>query len=297
MEQAARMMERAKDFLYRNARLLDRKRYEALFEGGSAQEVIRVLGAYQNADGGFGNALEPDIRCPQSQPVPTEMALEIMDGTSLFDRDLVTGIAAYLQRITLPDGGVPFVFRSAGEYAHTPWWKTERDDVPSLNPTGRIIGLLYRQDVSKELFEEDWFQQNVSYLWRCFEQGGPLAGYHDAVQWMTFLEHTPDRNRAAKALSTLDDWLSRPGSIERNPEAAGYAHKVLDWCPTPESYARKFVTDAEVEEHLRALAAQQQEDGGWPISWPAVARGAELEWRGWITVERLRTLKAYGIMN
>jgi hypothetical protein len=71
----AKILGRAKEFIYKNARLLDRKRYEFHFEGGTKEEVISVLRAYQNQDGGFGNALEPDIRCPQSQPVPTEMAL------------------------------------------------------------------------------------------------------------------------------------------------------------------------------------------------------------------------------
>jgi hypothetical protein len=82
----SQILSRAKDFLYKNARLLDRKRYEYHFEGGSSVEVINVLKAYQNEDGGFGNALEPDIRCPQSQPVPTEMALTIMEEVGFFER-------------------------------------------------------------------------------------------------------------------------------------------------------------------------------------------------------------------
>lgn len=75
-----RILERAKSFLYQNARLLDRRRYEYFFEEGTKEAVIEALRPYQNRDGGFGNALEPDIRCPHSQPVPTEMALTIMDG-------------------------------------------------------------------------------------------------------------------------------------------------------------------------------------------------------------------------
>jgi hypothetical protein len=52
----------------------------------------------------------------------------------------------------------------------------------------------------------------------------------------------------------------------------------------------------ELQDHLQVLIEQQQEDGGWPISWPALSAGTELEWRGWVTVERLRTLKSYGII-
>lgn len=73
-------------------------------------------------------------------------------------------------------------------------------------------------------------------------------------------------------------------------------HKVLDWAPHPGSYARKFITDSDLQNHLTALVGQQQEDGGWPISWPLVSPGAEAEWRGYMTVERLKTLRAYGVI-
>jgi hypothetical protein len=88
----AKLLIRAKEFLYRNARLLDRKRFEYHFEGGSKAEVVNVLRTYQNQDGGFGNALEPDIRCPQSQPVPTEVALNIMEEVDYFDPYIVKGM-------------------------------------------------------------------------------------------------------------------------------------------------------------------------------------------------------------
>ena len=49
-----------------------------------------------------------------------------------------------------------------------------------------------------------------------------------------------------------------------------------------------------MQRHLAALAAQQQPDGGWPISWPPISPGVELEWRGWRTILALLTLRAYG---
>ena len=39
-----------------------------LFEDGPAEPVIEALRGYRNPDGGFGHALEPDVRCPSSQP-------------------------------------------------------------------------------------------------------------------------------------------------------------------------------------------------------------------------------------
>jgi hypothetical protein len=292
----AQILSQAKDFLYKNARLLDRKRYEYHFEGGSNVDVINVLKAYQNQDGGFGNALEPDIRCPLSQPVPTEVALTVMEEVDFFDPFIIKGIAKYLQNITLTDGGIPFVFKSASRYPHAPWWKTEEDDQPSINPTGKILGFLFKQKAYTDFYQEEWFLKSEQFIWGYLESGNP-TGYHDGIQLITFLENVPETNKASKCWPAVDDWLNRPETIERKPLAEGYVHKVLDWCPVSSSYPRKFVSNEEIDNHLQVLIEQQQEDGGWPINWPALSAGTELEWRGWITVERLRTLKSYGVIQ
>ena len=70
--------EKAKNFIYKNARPIDIARWKYLFENGSKEEVITVLMTYQNEDGGFGNALEPDYWNPNSSPVQTWVAMEII---------------------------------------------------------------------------------------------------------------------------------------------------------------------------------------------------------------------------
>jgi hypothetical protein len=42
------------------------------------------------------------------------------------------------------------------------------------------------------------------------------------------------------------------------------------------------------------VIAGQQEDGGWPIAWSPLSLGCELEWRGWVTLATLQTLRANG---
>lgn len=291
----SQVLVRAKEFIYNYARLLDRKRYEYHFEGGSSQEVIDVLRTYQNQDGGFGNALEPDIRCPQSQPVPTEMALSIMDEVNHFDPVMIQDIAKYLQSISLEQGSVPYVFKHASEYSHAPWWSTEDDTQPSINPIGRIVGLLYKQRAYTDLFQEDWFMKHEQYIWKYIEHETP-HGYHDLIQLITFMENVSDQNKVEAYQPLLDKHLQQPGVIERNLQAEGYVQKVLDWCPLSSSYPTKFVTDEELQAHLTYLLEQQQDDGGWPINFPAVSIGTECEWRGWVTVDRLRTLRSYGII-
>ena len=290
-----RILEQARIFIFENARLLERRRFEHIFQGGSKQAVINTLRAYQNEDGGFGNALEPDIRCPQSQPVPTEMALMIMDALAYWDRDMLTQIIEYLRTVTLSDGGLPTTLRAGSDYPHAPWWFTDSPIQPSVNPTGRIIGLLYKQRVRSDFFEDQWFTKTVDYLWRVLEHEQP-EGYHDGIQWITFLQHTPERERAQNVLPLIEAWLRRSGTIETNPEAVGYVQKVLDWAPTPQSYANPFILPSDIQMHLDALVKQQQADGGWPINWPPMSTAVETEWRGLVTLERVSTLKAYGII-
>jgi hypothetical protein len=52
----------ADTFLLNHARLLERRLFAACFLGQPATHVIDALRGYQNDDGGFGHALEPDKR-------------------------------------------------------------------------------------------------------------------------------------------------------------------------------------------------------------------------------------------
>lgn len=52
-EQDRAVFEKARKFVYRNARPLDLARWKYHFGNGSEKEVIEVLSAYQNEDGGY----------------------------------------------------------------------------------------------------------------------------------------------------------------------------------------------------------------------------------------------------
>ena len=71
-------IEKAREFIYRNARPLDLARWNYLFENGNKENVLRILASYQNEDGGFGHGLEPDCWNPNSSPVQTWVATEII---------------------------------------------------------------------------------------------------------------------------------------------------------------------------------------------------------------------------
>src|SRR5215469_9696007 len=153
-------LSKATDFMWRAARLLERHRFAFLFLDGEQQKVLEALRPYQNADGGFGNGLEPDVRAPVSQPVPTWTALCILDEAEAFDDPMVTRACEYLLSITTTEGGVPFVLPSVREYPRAPWWETVDQPLASLNPTAAVAALLHKHRIA-----HPWLTDATEYCW------------------------------------------------------------------------------------------------------------------------------------
>lgn len=93
-----RTFDKAKTFIYRNARPLDFVRWQYHFESGSKEAVLTALAVYQNKDGGYGHALEPDAWNPNSAPMQTWTATEILREIDFTDatHPIIQGILCYL---------------------------------------------------------------------------------------------------------------------------------------------------------------------------------------------------------
>jgi hypothetical protein len=277
------LFERAEEFIWNNARLLERRLFEFHFRSCSSQAVVTALRAYQNTDGGFGNALEPDIRCPESQPVPTQHALEILDEVD-FDEIMVQSICDFLLTITTEEGGVPFVLPSVRDYPRAPWWNTEDNPQASLNPTAIICGLLHKNEV-----HHTWLDRATAYCWEKIP--GILPEEHHGMGCvLTFLRYVPQRKRAEKEIERLTKHLLSSGLVAETG-TDGYVRKALDWAPFPDDPLRVHFSEQEIRANLEELVAGQQEDGGWGITWHPISPGCELEWRGWATVGALLRLR------
>src|SRR5262249_58734599 len=89
-------MDAAAQYLATNARVVERRRFERLFAGGGPGPVRDAVAAYRNADGGFGHALEPDTRCPASQPLAIAFALSVLHETDAWDAALAEDACEWL---------------------------------------------------------------------------------------------------------------------------------------------------------------------------------------------------------
>src|SRR5262249_51662046 len=83
--------ELAREFMLRNARLLELRLFATLFEDAPPDGVALALGAYRNDDGGLGHGLEPDARCPESQPLFVAFGLGTLVEAGARDDELVLG--------------------------------------------------------------------------------------------------------------------------------------------------------------------------------------------------------------
>jgi hypothetical protein len=280
----------AERYLLLNARLIDRLRFAHLFRDGSAAAVRSALAAYANDDGGFGNALEPDLRGAGSQPQPVEVALHVLDETTgpddPFDGPIVQAVCGYLARVSTSDGGVPFALPSVRGTPAAPWWQTPDDPPGNLNPTAAIVGLLHKHGVSNAFVDTA-----THFCWNRIDGLSDTNPYL-AMAVLTFLDHIPDRARAEAAFDRLTPLITN--HVELDPHAAGEAHLPLDFAPHPDGFGRRLFTDEVIEQHLDAVVSGQSEDGSWAFNWPAWTPVVRHEWGGFVTVARLMTLRDYG---
>jgi hypothetical protein len=277
----------AERYLHLNARLIDRARFANRFHGGPAGPVLHAVRAYQNPDGGFGHAIEPDLRGPASQPQGVEVAFWALDEVGAFEEAIVLAACAWLEANATEEGGVPWVLPSVVEDERGPWWQPQGEQPPAaLNPTAPIAGLLYAHNV-----KHPWLEAATEFCWQAIA-GLDEIGAYDAMCVIRFLERVPDRERAQTEFERLAPALRASAALD--PNEPGHTHSPLDLAPAPDSLARGLFSDEEIGRHLDHLIDTQGPDGGWApnfMMWtPVVAH----EWGGYLTRATLTTLQAYG---
>jgi hypothetical protein len=287
----------AVQFLAANARVIDRRRYERLF-GGGAEPVRDALAAYRNPDGGFGHALEPDGRTPTSEPIAAEVALHIMDETDVWDTEIVAGILGWLAATAPAEGGVLFVHDGMADWPHAPWLVPDAgpkgvDGAPPASDiqTGLMAGTLHKRGAAHR-----WLDGADEVMWSRIDgltEGRAEPTPYGMSGMLHFLQYVPDRDRARRAMDRLGPLILDSGIVTLDPDAEGEVHSPLNFAPVPDSMARPLFDEATIKAHLDHLAAGQQADGGWTFNWLAWSP-ADREWRGALTVDALRVLRANG---
>lgn len=272
------MIERARNFIWHNARTLEQRWFEHAFDGGSADAVVQAVLAYRNDDGGYGYALEPDHRGPTSQPLHVLRALQMFGEVNAPEQ--AEGVLGWLDK-ACPDGTVPFGLSTSKDHPKAPW--VAADDQGGLLLTAQIAAALHALKIT-----HSWLARADDYCWQQIDGLTETHPYELRAAVM-FLDEAPDRKRAELAGAKLR---------HLKPSTEGYASgegmAIYDYAAKPTSVARGWFTDEEFGRSLDELEHAQQEDGGWNFGWPAFTPVTEFEWRPIVTIEALLTLRRYG---
>jgi hypothetical protein len=272
-------LDAAREFVTLQGRLLERRLFELLFDGGSADPVVQALLAYRNDDGGMGHALEPDKRVPASQPVDVAVALETLVRAGARSDELVEGACRFLASIADERGAVPIALPSARDYPHAAEYGSADFYVPGVWATAWVAWCLHALGAS-----DPWLDRATEYCLVELE-AKPDIDAHGIREVVRFLHQAPDP-RAAGLVDRVARWL---------PDAAWFVSDASsdEYGVSPLEFEGLF-SDDELAPHLDRLEADQRPDGGWPIRFEPPSEAARLEWRGIMTVQAVEILRRHG---
>lgn len=284
----ARHLPAAASFLRATARPLEVRAYECLFEGAGHDGFVTTLAAFRREDGGFGGALEPDARVPDSQPLFVDFALKALHQVGARATELGRSACRFLASVSQPDGSLPYLLPSALEHPRAAHWRELPP--PSLGLTFGIAGLLHWLGV-----EDAWLDAATDTCWAALADPDTTPDEaHVLMGVLDFLACAPPRPERDALLARVLETLPRARWLAVELPFEGYALTPLHLAPRPDAPARAAFDDATFAAHLDALAAGQQPDGGWPLSWEPPGEAARAEWRGRWTLDALAVLRAWG---
>ena len=296
----------AKNFLLKNARPLDLSRWYYLFENGDKQDVLEALKAYQNIDGGFGSALEPDCWNTYSTPMQTWVATRIIEEIHLEDKShpIIKGILDYLASGDEFDGerwhGLNTV-KTNNDYPHAPWWSYQEGKESDYNPTASLIGFILKY-ADKESALYTLACNLIPKAYTYFENHFPLASMHEAACFVELYEsmkqcqcyHLVDLEKFKDLLQQQIKHL-----ITYNTEVwdIEYICKPSQFITSPQSdfyLENKEICDYECQ----FIKTHQNTDGTWRVTWNwndyqeewAISKNW---WKSDIIINNIKYLKAF----
>ncbi len=281
-------LDRAATFIWTNARQLDRAIFEYYFCHTPSSRILNILRTYQNEDGGFGHALEPDLRAPDSHPLFVEFALRTLHDCNLHDPEMVYRVCTFLSQHTDLSQGIPTIFPSCRAYPRAPHWYHAHNEQPSIDRLVSLVGLVLWHGT-----DHPWLEDAVE---PCVQHISNMrfTDAHTILNAFCLLEGLSQTRQVDSLYQKLSTELLQSSFFCLEAPVKTYGLTPLQFAASPDSYCRPIFTQVQIDAHLGDLQAQQQEDGGWPILWQPPGEMALLEWRANKTVSALVTLRLYG---
>lgn len=297
--------ERARNFIYKNARPLDFARWKFLFENGSQEEVQSALVAYQNEDGGFGHALEPDCWNPNSSPVQTWVASRIINEINLEDKNhpLIQGILKYLASGVDFDGHTWLnSIESNNDHPHAPWWSYDPGAEFTYNPTASLIGFIMKfADRNSQLFALASILAKEAYAH--FRSHHPLDQMHTVANYVELYE-----DLKTTLIADLIDMVEFKNMLHAQIQHV-LTHDTSRWAVDYVCKPSLFIGSKSSDFYLANMytcyyecdfiAKTQEPDGTWAVTWawaeyPEEWHISKSWWKSNLIISNLKFLQAIG---
>ena len=286
--------------LKKYARPLEIAQIDYLFFNGSKENIISELEKYQNADGGFGNAIEPDSWNPNSSPIASWNAITILRTLDLQDdHKMIKSLFEYLESSFERQYNLwPRLIPSNDHYPCARWWNFHHDKF-DFNPSASLAGFILKHEKkNSKLYKmaNQVVNKAIKYLnkattievheLRCLiDMANDLisAGRRDLINEKVenlILEHI-------EKIIERDEtkWFT---SYSVKPSALIKSHPSLGSI----KYQSMIIKEFDLAMHSR------DEDGIWKPTWnwgqyPEIYEQAKTMWIGIIGLEYLKLMKSY----
>lgn len=293
--------QKACNFIEKHARTLDKKLFDFYFERASVTSVREEILMYQNEDGGFGNAIEPDFRLKRSSPMATSVGLQYCSEIKLAPDDpIIESAIKYLVKTYQTEGGYwPNTFKDVNEEPHAPWWSIGEIVPPSEakwpNPNAELVGYMNRY--STHVPKDSLIDLNKRAVLN-INNSEYIEGFiYDILCWNRAYQYLPSPLRI-KVEKKIERTLRK---VQPTIEETLREVRIFALAPNPQSLMYRLFPN-EVNSLIEREIDKQSKDGGW---WPTWEWGqyedvweiAKVDWAGKITVECLIALDQYNLIE
>ena len=308
-------------WVHRNARPLELAFWRYHFETDGAPDansdvksaarnaVLEALAFYRNADGGFGNALEPDSWNPESTPYTTLKTLDLLETIGMTDpkHPYIRGILDYLVQCPYATkDGWPFNIPSNDAWPHAPWW-TYNPKSNVYESIGVITGLCAY--ILRYLTPADALRQKAERLARRMILDFQRIDNFGEMGLGGFCQLLDALDETGLAADMGADAIR--GRLHGRITAA-IEHDTGKWqyhVPRPSWFIHTPLspylagTEAIMEAELDYLVRTRPAGGVWDIDWswfdnndtyPKAFAISENWWKSWCAIEKLTLLRRFG---
>lgn len=289
--------------LKEKARPIDIARFNYHLDNGSQENIIKEIKKYQNKDGGFGKALEPDFRLPLSTPMATSIALRYLknlDNHSSAQKIIKKAVSYLEEGYNQTRKGWYAVRKEVNDYPHTPWWHYDEEDKMTVidknwgNPSAELIAYLYKyKDYAKSID----LNSIVDYALKQLEAKDKYESENEIYCYLKLFEEIDSKTKSLLKES-IAEGIKELVVYDQN-KWQEYVPLPLDFVPAPEKEGFG-VSESKIEANLDFYVELIEKNKNTLVKPPwgesfyqTDLKEAYQEWQGNWTLEILITLANY----